>query len=83
MTTAVTIPHVLGEATLGELEQHVRGHSSAPKVTGMTRRAIESAANRLDATAASVSMTIVALVPSRLALNRPATHWRQRVRAGR
>jgi hypothetical protein len=57
MTTAATIPHVLGEATLGELEQGLRvrpeddGHDEA--------RATETAGNQSDATASSASMTIV------------------------
>ena len=54
-----------------ELEQGVRGQIVRPEVDGYDEpRAIESAANRLDATAASVSMTIVAPVRSRLAANR-------------
>ena len=51
MNTAATIPHVLDEATLGELEQGVRGQFVRPEVDGYDEaRAIESAANRLDAT---------------------------------
>ena len=34
MTTAATNPHVLGEATLGELEQGLRGSSSGPDDEG-------------------------------------------------
>jgi hypothetical protein len=30
MTTAATIPHVLGEATLGELAQRLRGQRVCP-----------------------------------------------------
>jgi hypothetical protein len=49
----------------------VRGQIIRPEVDGYDEpRAIESAANRLDASAASVSMTIVAPVRSRLAANR-------------
>jgi hypothetical protein len=71
MTTAATIPHVLGEATLGELEQGVRGQLVRPEVDGYDEaRAIESGGNQLDATASSVLMTIVAPVRSRLAANR-------------
>lgn len=71
MTTGATIPHGLGGATLGELEQGVRGQPVRPEVDGYDEtRAIERAANRLDATAAPVSMTIVARVRSRLAANR-------------
>jgi hypothetical protein len=62
---------VLGEATFGELEQGVRGQLVRPEVDGYDEaRAIESAGKKLDATASSVSMTIVAPVRSRLGANR-------------
>jgi hypothetical protein len=61
---------VLGEATLGEPQADVRGQLVHPEGDGYDEaRAIESAANRWDATVASVSMTIVAPVPSGLAAN--------------
>ena len=59
MTTA-TIPHVLGEATLGELAHGLRGQLVRPDDDGYDQaRAIDSAGKRSDASASSVSMTIV------------------------
>jgi hypothetical protein len=60
MTTAATISHVLAEATLGELEQGLCGQVVRPDDGGYDEAgAVESAGNQLDATASSVSMTIV------------------------
>jgi hypothetical protein len=43
MTTAVTIPHVLGEATLGEPQADVRGQLVHPEGDGYEEaRAIET-----------------------------------------
>ena len=51
---------MLGEATLGELEQGLRGQLVRPEDDGYDEaRAIETAGNQSDATASSVSMTIV------------------------
>jgi hypothetical protein len=60
MTTAATIPHVLGEATLGELAHGLRGQLVRPDDDGYDEAgAVESAGNQLDASASCVSMTIV------------------------
>jgi hypothetical protein len=60
MTTAATIPHVLGEATLGELEQGLCGQVVRADEDGYDEAgAVESVGNQSDATASSVSMTIV------------------------
>ena len=46
MTTEATIPHVLGEATLGELEQGLRGQLVRPEDDGLRRGARRSGTAR-------------------------------------
>jgi hypothetical protein len=60
MTNAATIRHVLGEATLGELEPDLRGQLVRSQDDGYDEaRALESAGTRSGVMASSVSVTIV------------------------